>query len=297
MSSTVATAPRRRTFEFLSQGRQTCLAGLDFGDANRAVDVVFLHANGFNAMTYRSVFAPLAQDLRILAVDQRGHGLSTKAVTLEGRKDWSDLRDDALALLETLNGPPVVLSGHSLGGTVSLLAAAERPARIKALALFDPVFVKPEVRAAALAGELIHNDLAAGAERRRTVFDSREAVFASYHGRGPFKSFPDAALRDYIADGFRDRPDGTVELSCTPAWEASGFRVHGHDSWAAMRRVLMPVTILRAERGSTCSVETPAQFNPDNPRVRVETIPGTSHFLPIERPDLVAQTLKEMAAV
>ncbi len=41
----------------------------DFGPDDRPVDVVFLHANGFNALTYRHVLAPLATHFRILAID------------------------------------------------------------------------------------------------------------------------------------------------------------------------------------------------------------------------------------
>ncbi|MDR3510106.1 MAG: alpha/beta hydrolase [Caulobacteraceae bacterium] len=286
--------PRRRTFHIATPRGPAALAALDFGDAGRPVDVVFLHANGFNALTYRSALAPLADRLRILAVDQQGHGRSAQRVPAEGRTDWFDLRDDLIGLLDALDGPPVVLSGHSMGGAASVLAAAERPARVKALALFDPVIMSRQ-----MAGELAHGDrpaiaenpLAAGARRRRPVFASRQAALDSYRGRGAFKTWPEAALADYVQDGFRDRPDGSVELACAPEWEASNFAAHGHDPWPAMARIDVPVTILRAEHGSTCQITSPEAFPLGNYRVRIETIAGTSHFLPIERPDLVRDTL------
>jgi surface antigen len=55
------------------------IAALEFGPADRPLDVLFLHANGFNAGTYADILAPLGDRLRILAVDQRGHGLTTSA--------------------------------------------------------------------------------------------------------------------------------------------------------------------------------------------------------------------------
>jgi pimeloyl-ACP methyl ester carboxylesterase len=79
------------------------LAVLDFGPPERAYDLVFLHANGFNALTYRRVLAPLAADFRILALDQRGHGASSLTTVIEGRTDWGDFRDDLVLLLETLD--------------------------------------------------------------------------------------------------------------------------------------------------------------------------------------------------
>jgi pimeloyl-ACP methyl ester carboxylesterase len=285
---------RRKSFSVRSGGRDGTLAALEFGDPARPIDVVFLNANGFNAMTYRSTLAPLGARLRILAVDQQGHGLSPRRSHAAGRENWLDLRDDLLGLLETLGGDPLVLAGHSMGGAVSVLAAAERPDRVRALALFDPVIISNEARAWAAEANA-DNMLALGADRRRAIFPDRETVFKSYRGRGAFRTWPDQALLDYITDGFRDRPDGTVELACAPEWEASGFRAHGHDLWAVMPKIFAPVRVLRAEAASTCHLETAEAFNPDNPNVSVRTIPGTTHFLPIERADLVRETLLEVA--
>ena len=53
--------------------------------------------------------------------------------------------------------------------------------------------------------------------------------------------------------------------------------------------------ILRAENGSTCSAASAEPFVADNPSFSVETIPGTTHFLPLERPDLVRETILAMA--
>jgi len=43
-----------------------------------------------------------------------------------------------VAFLEADVGRPVILAGHSMGATVSLLAAAEVPKVVKRLVLFDP---------------------------------------------------------------------------------------------------------------------------------------------------------------
>jgi len=119
--------PRRLMVPLTQRGGE--MAVLDFGDKKRPVDLVFSHANGFNAATYRSILAPLAASFRILAPDLRGHGHTRLPTPTDGRRDWSDHRDDLLALLEAFPGPPVVLAGHSMGGTAALLAAARAPGR------------------------------------------------------------------------------------------------------------------------------------------------------------------------
>ena len=52
--------PRRLTVPIDNRWGAGEMSVLDFGDPKRPVDLVFCHANGFNAATYRSVLAPLS---------------------------------------------------------------------------------------------------------------------------------------------------------------------------------------------------------------------------------------------
>ncbi len=73
------TEPRLRHVSLAPPAGPGEMAFLDFGPPDRAPDLVFLHANGFNARAYRTILEPLAASLRILAPDQRGHGATTLA--------------------------------------------------------------------------------------------------------------------------------------------------------------------------------------------------------------------------
>jgi pimeloyl-ACP methyl ester carboxylesterase len=284
--------PRERMIPLPQRGG--AMAAIELGPADRPVDIVFSHANGFNGRTYRSILQPLAAELRILLLDLRGHGASTLPTVIEGRQGWLEFRDDLLALLAALAQPPVVLAGHSMGGTTSLLAAAVQPQRVRALALFDPVVMPDPPPDPAL---LQDSPLVAGALRRRAAFPSRQAVYDAYLGRGAFRSWSDVQLADYVAAGFAETEGGEVSLTCTPEWEASNFRTHNYDPWTAFRESRCPIRILRAEEASTFRLEgREAELAADR-RIRVETVPGTTHFLPMERPDLVRRTLLECVAL
>jgi pimeloyl-ACP methyl ester carboxylesterase len=293
MDAKVAPEPQTRTIPLPTRGG--AMAALDFGPKDRPVDIVFSHANGFNARTYRTILQPLAGSMRLLAVDLRGHGASTLPTAIEGRQGWLEFRDDLLALLGAACEAPVVLAGHSMGGTSSLLAAAAAPGRVRALALFDPVIFPIEGQGAGGAPE---SPLVAGALRRRATFLSREAAFEAYRGRGAFRNWSDEQLADYVAAGFREMADGEVTLTCTPEWEASNFRTHNYDPWAAFTQSRCPIRILRAAEASTFRTEgREADLARLGARVAVETVPGTTHFLPMERPDLVRATLGACAAL
>lgn len=262
---------RERWFDLPSRGGR--MRALEFGPTDRPVDIVFSHANGFNAYTYRTILTPLAQAFRILCPDLRGHGRTKLPTVVEGRTSWEDLGDDLLALLDAADVSDVVLSGHSMGATSSLLAAAANPHRIGRLVLFDPVLITRS-----LAGNSNDSPMVRGALSRRATFESRAQAQESYRGRGAFRAWTEEMLADYLVDGLRERPDGRFELSCSPVWEASNYGAQGHDGLAALEACSAPVRILKAEIGSTCHAPG-------------EVVPGATHFLPMERPELVRMEL------
>ncbi len=267
------------------------MAGYAIGPDGAPLAGVFVHANGFNAATYCAILEPLARDVQWLLIDQRGHGRSSLAADPEGRRDWLDLRDDLLALLEVVDGRDLILSGHSMGGTVSLLASAEAngAARVRGLVLFDPVILPAPVTSGTLDSPMVQ-----GALRRRPRFSSLEEAFLAYRGRGAFRTWPEATLRAYLSDALAPDPDGDgVKLACAPAWEASNYAAQGHDSWGALTRGGQPVDVFVAETGSTFRREAAerARLETLAPRIQVKVVAGASHFLPMERPDLVRTAL------
>lgn len=275
-------------------------SALDFGDPNQPIDVIFSHANGFNALTYRSILQPLAGQMRILAVDQRGHGETrTPADAQAWRRSWGVQRRDLVEVIDHETAGPVVLAGHSMGAIVSLLAAERRPERVRSVVMFEPVLLPYAASLYArlpwVSGLLWKKlPMALAARKRRSNFDRAELALASYRGRGAFKTWPDATLRDYVEGGLRSTPEG-FELACSPEWEAANYAAQANDSWGAMRRLRRPLTIFLAERDSSCFA-APDALTRRNPLLKVIPVPGTTHFLPMERPDVVQAALRAAVA-
>lgn len=294
MDALALSAPRRISVPIDNRWGAGQMAVLDFGDPERPVDLVFVHANGFNARTYRTLLQPLSSALRIWAPDLRGHGATRLPAAPEGHRSWKDHRDDLIALLEATGGPPVALAGHSIGGTSGLLAAAERPDRVSRLLLLDPViWPRPMVMALnlPLAGRLSRRfPIVSRTLKRRAVFDSREQALAAYRGRGAFKGWPDLMLADYLADGLIETDKG-LELACSPAWEASNYAAQAHDPWRALARYPGAVRILKGETGSLCAVR-PGGRRPD---LQVETVAGGGHLFPMTHTEITRDALFDLA--
>jgi pimeloyl-ACP methyl ester carboxylesterase len=268
------------------------VAVLDFGDPGRPVDIIFSIGNGFNALCHRQALAPLADRMRIIAVDQRGHGLTRLPIHPEGRRDWRDLSRDLAVLMEALRlDRPVILAGHSMGGTISLMTAETLGGAVKSVIAIDPVLGSRPEKPEAFPPHL--QNLIAGTLRRRTTYDSRAAAFAAYKGRGVFATWPDEVLSDYIEDGMRDTADG-VTLTCSPAWEASNYAAQGQDGRAILLAAALPVQVLKAQIASTCNVSV--EEAAANPNLRIDLVEGATHCLPMERPDLVQQAVLDAVA-
>jgi pimeloyl-ACP methyl ester carboxylesterase len=252
--------------------------------------LVFAHANGFCASTYRTLLSDLAEATGrlIVGLDLRGHGRSLLPANPDYQDSWNRHARDLSEALEHIAPQGCVLAGHSMGATSALLTCARVPDLVKGLCLFDPVLGP---RGFYLYAKLPwvfdnwrkHFPMARAAGNRRARFPSREAAIAAYTGRGAFKGWPQQTIIDYCEDGFRDLPDGSVTLSCTPTFEAACFAGQRHNPHAALRSVRGPAVLLRAAKGST----TPALVISTLERhgLEVATVKGASHFLPMEQPE------------
>ncbi|MFT3727586.1 MAG: alpha/beta hydrolase [Terricaulis sp.] len=271
------------------------IAGLAFG-AEGQPDVIFIHATGFNARTYRTLLAPLGDRFRVWALDARGHGLSNLPAKTFGYTSWRRHRDDLIAVLEKHVTQPVTLAGHSMGATVSLLTAARRPDMVSSLALIDPVIMSPTQYAIAelpFGPTLLRRSpIARGAAKRRSQFPDKESAVRAFTGRGVFKSFPEEVIADYVGDGLVADAHGGFRLACRPEFEAATFAAHRHNPWAAMPRLACPLVLLRADVGSTTPAAAMHRIAALKPDARVATVEGATHMLPMERPDRVRAAIE-----
>lgn len=89
----------------------------------------------------------LAQQYRVVTLDQRGHGKSFKPAA---GYSIEAMADDVYQLLRRLNLGPVHLGGASMGGMVSLHLALTHPELVRSLILVDSYAKTPHVLQTAL---------------------------------------------------------------------------------------------------------------------------------------------------
>jgi pimeloyl-ACP methyl ester carboxylesterase len=292
--------PQRRSMQ-MWDGDVSYLA---WEDASPKAPVLhFAHANGFNALTYRLLLGQLAGGFRGYASDLRGHGLTTLKANPKGMHSWLTYRDDILRWMEAFDGRAKLLAGHSLGATASLMAAIAKPGMVTGLVLVEPVIMPPSylrwmkiMRAFGLLDRVF--PLVAQAQRRRSIWPNRLAMFEAYRGRGAFKGWPEQVVRDYIDGGTLDFLDGKqVRLACTPGWEAANYRAGAPNVWKYINQLRCPVTLIVGGKRSTCPEFVIEMLLQARPGMRVVRVPEASHFLPMEYPEIVLAEIRAMAAL
>lgn len=290
------TVPVRKSFDF-PDGR---ISFLEWNGRPDAPVLLFAHANGFNAFTYRSILAPLAGVFRIIAFDMRGHGLTTLPTETRRIRGWKIYRDDLLNMLGQLRDCDVVLAGHSLGASASLMAAAQKPRNVKAVVLAEPVLPTLAVAFGALLARALGREekmlpRVGPARRRRRQFSSCEQAIAGFRGRGAFKTWSDDLLADYVEGGTIVNGLG-VHLACAPEWEAANFSTFPFGLSSLAGRITQPLTILRAEHHSSAARDELHTVEQAKTDTRVLCVGGTTHFLPMERPDVFREEIVAAAA-
>jgi pimeloyl-ACP methyl ester carboxylesterase len=267
------------------------IATYDFG--GEGPDLLLVHATGFCATVLTPLAAALAADYHCWGLDLRYHGHSDRPA--DGSYAWSGFATDVLTVVDHLGLDHPFGVGHSCGGASLLLAEQRRPGTFRALYGFEPVVLPADP----IPATFENNVLSKGALRRRQTFPSRTDAFLNFTSKPPFNVLDPDALQAYVIDGFELVPseeggDGeAIRLRCRREDEAQVY-AHGpsHDAWVHLDEVGCPVALV-------CGAETDA-FGPRLlravagrlPVASVDVLPGIGHFGPLERPDLVADSVR-----
>jgi pimeloyl-ACP methyl ester carboxylesterase len=254
----------------------------------------FSHATGLCAETYTPLAERLRSRLRICGMDDRGHGRTRAPADLRKLRDWDIFVDDLERFVENL-GEPVVAMGHSRGATVSLLLAIKRPDLVRALILIDPTILPFSWMwwwyLAKLTGLARFVPIVATAAKRRNIWPDKKSMLEAYRAKAVFQTWQAGFLEAYVQGGTEKNGNGTIRLSCDPAWESKCFAVCPHDVWRHIPRLQKPALILYGAESDTFLAAAAGRFKAKVPQVALRCFEDTGHFVPMQRPDDTAEAI------
>ena len=264
-------------------------------DGARDSTILLLHATGFHARCWDQTVNALPESSRVFAVDLRGHGRSSK----EGPFGWFDIGEDVVNFVDALDLYDIVVAGHSMGGHCALYASGNRVERFRALVLIDPVVLAPEQYAEHAATMAAMGTDEHPIARRRNRWESPSVMYESFRERHPFSLWQPSILRDYCEFGLLPNT-GEYVLACPPKIEAQIYMGTGQrDLNSLLSSVTHPAVVMRAKQRTGprqtmdfASSPTWPGLADALPNARDVYLPDLSHFIPMQRPDLVAAEIR-----
>ena len=256
------------------------------------------HANGFNGQTYSRILNKLTSKYNIYAWDTPGYGMSETGSYYDAVNPVLGYSKDLAALITELykkHKSKIVLGGHSIGGSLSIMASKHLNDKVNGLVLADPVVINYYYKYfTKFFGPLGYDSntvkLYRQALKKRSKWKSFDEVLKSYTNRGIFKTWKEGFLYDYLIGGTKKDKNG-VHLSCNPEIEAASFiNTEKITTPNIVKNINVPTLLIIAEFGSTtASINS---FKKLKHLKQVEKIRGGSHFFPMEQPDKLISLIK-----
>ena len=246
--------------------------------------LLLVHGWPENWYAWRRVMPALAREFEVIAVDQRGIGLSGKPAS---GYDTGTLANDLVALMDALGHERVAFVGHDTGLAIGYALAADHPDRVERAALIDipgpplaasspPLFV-PE----ALNNRLWHIPFnRVNHEMTEQLVRGREEIFFGYEFniQGGGEKLPDDVLR-YYYDLFRDPDALRASFGIYRAWDA----ILTQNAERAKRPLPMPVQAIGGALSYGPAVEH--TLKPLASDVTGVVIPSAGHWVAEQAPE------------
>jgi 3-oxoadipate enol-lactonase len=207
----------------------------------------------------------LAENLRVIRYDHRGHGGSPAP---PGPYEVSDLGRDALALLDRLGVERASLGGVSMGGMVAMWLGAHAPERVDRLVLCCTSAHMPDAP---------WGDRAAAVRSAGTTETIADAVVERWTTPGYAKAHPEvrAWLRAMLVS-----VDAQGYAACCEALERMDIR-------GDFERITAPTLVISAEEDPATPPEHQKAIAEGIPGARLESLADAAHMAGVERPGAV----------
>jgi len=250
--------------------RGRAFSHLDLG--GDGVPVVALHGAFGRASSFAGLAPHLAPEFRIIALDQRGHGLSEHGGDF-GRDAFVE---DAAAFMGHLGLGPALVLGHSLGGVTAYQLAARHPGLVRALVVEDAGAVTD-------ASELDPPVLDVTGWPR--TFPSRDALAGFLVGEG-------VPALGYFMDSAHER-DGSWRMRFDHRDVMAAQHGNVGNFWTDWLGSSHPSLLIRGGLSPLLSARQAAEMAARRAGTRLRVLPGCGHWVHRDDPSGYALAVRD----
>jgi pimeloyl-ACP methyl ester carboxylesterase len=245
---------------------------------------------------WRFVMPVLARDFEVIAVDQRGIGLSDKP---EGGYDMATLASDLVALMDALGHQRFALYGTDTGMPIAYALAADHPERLERLAVSEaplpgvsaspPLLLPPALNAR--FWHLTFNQLPA--EVNEALIRGREEVFfgAEFDASAGTNKLPEPTVAYYI-DMLKSDPNSL--RGSFGAYRAFPETIAQNEKRKTQPHLTMPVLAMGGEQSGGEGAGNTMKLVADD--VQTVVLPGAGHWVAEQAPEALLDALTAFLA-
>lgn len=257
--------------------------------------VVFAHANSFPAGTYSLLFQLLQQrGMEVQAVDRFGHDPRFPV-----SNNWPHLVEQLAEFAHAQQarwGFAPFLVGHSLGGFLSVMAAAKYPELARGVLMLDSPLIagwRATTLGVAKRTQLV-GSVSPGkiSQRRRNSWPSPEDAHNHFLGKRLFSQWHPQVLNDYLACGLEADAQGQQRLRFTREVETAIYNTlpDNLSSWLSRHPLRCPVAFIGG-RASREMKQVGMDLTQRITQGRISMLDG-SHLFPMEQPEACAASME-----
>jgi len=231
--------------------------------------VILLHGYSDSWFSYSAVLERLPANLRVYAIDLRGHGRSTKPKTGYA---MPDLAADVIAFMDAKSISRATIVGHSLGGLIAQRIAEAAPQRVARLVLVST----------ATAGRHIDG----AKELHAAISGFVDSVPLSF-----IREFQLGTAHAPVPVAFMDRAINESRRLPTHVWRAIANGIVADNRPVGWPQVRIPTLVLWGDRDTYATRAEQTALIEMIPGAELKTYVNTGHALHWERPVEFARDL------
>ncbi|MGW0735182.1 alpha/beta fold hydrolase [Streptomyces sp. NPDC002851] len=219
-----------------------------YGEEGKGEPLVLMHGGLVDARFFEPNLGALTEHFHVYTPERRGHGHTPD---VEGPITYQLMADDTIAFLETVVGEPADLVGHSDGAFTAMLVAMERPELVKRLVLISGGFNK-----------------SGSAEPEGTEWNVDE-------------------IAAFLGPAYAEvSPDGEEHFKVV-ATKIGEMAAREPDLRASQLSAITARTLVMFADDDLVTLAHMTEMFEALPDAELAIVPGTSHFLTQEKPELV----------
>lgn len=285
--------PAGFTKTFTSQYIKTdelCLHAVIGGDG---LPLLLVHGWPESWYAWRLLMPALARDFRVIAVDQRGMGLSDKPAS---GYDTGTLANDLIALMDALGHQRFAVVGHDTGMVISYALAADHPERVEHLVVVESplpgVTPSPPLFVPKRANDRIWHIAFNRVDKvNEQLVRGREDIYFGFEFESAtVRKLPNYAIKYYV-DHFASDPEalrGSFEF-----YRAVDATLAQNEQ-RKTRPLKMPVLAIGGAKSTGENIEKTMKLTADD--VQGVVIPNCGHFVAEEAPEEMLAALTAFLA-